>query len=81
MFIGGGRVSAFEEFGHGGLPALVDFLGGHAAQDGVEILSFEVADKEAVGGKEEGIVSPPGLAESLDHFGPDVGVALAVFVE
>ena len=60
---------------------MVDFLGGHATKGGVEILGFEVADKEAAGGEEQGVVGPTGLAEGFEHFGPDVGVALAVFVE
>ena len=67
-----------EEGGHFRLPAGVDFAGGHGGFGGCEVESFAIAYQQAIFAKKEAVVVPAGFVQSLEHFGPDLLVALLV---
>lgn len=79
--VGGAAVEVDEELAHFSLPAGVHFTGGHAVETGLEIFTFDVADKQAIGAKKQRVVAPSGIAQRLEHLGPDFAVALLVLIE
>lgn len=79
--VGFAGAELLEVRGHHFLPLLVDGLGLHAGDGFFEVGGFDVADEEAVVAEEEGVVVPAGVAERLEHFGPDGFVFFLVLGE
>jgi len=64
---------------HLALPALVDIGGGHQAERFLKVARFKVANQKAIRPQKEGIVTPAGLGQRLEHFGPHLFVTALVF--
>ena len=80
--VGGSASIRLEVLGHLGLPARVDREILHGCGRGANIVRLVVADdKTGSRIEEEGVVSPPGVAEGLTHLVPDTLVHIGVFGE
>ena len=78
IIIGDAVAEGFEEGGHFGLPAGVDGVGLHGGAALREVVGFKIADEEAVGAEEDGVVLPAGFLQGGEHLGPDARVAFLV---
>ena len=76
-----GVAGGLEEGSHFRLPACVDWIELHECVGASEVVGFKIANEEAVGAEKERVIMPAGAAESVEHLGPDLGVATLVFVE
>lgn len=79
--VGGGVPQRLKEGRHFCLPARIDRMLVHAGASLLKVWGLQVSDEEAVRLQEERIVVPARGSQRVEHFGPDLMMTLAVFID